>query len=104
MLSNKQFDNKQLWESALVDIEPNISKANFSTWFKNTHILKQEDGVVFLGVPNEFVREWLNNKYHSFILKALRETLDGVRGVEYVISKDNLDFKTQDNHVGRSIR
>jgi hypothetical protein len=30
------MDNKQLWDSVLVEIEINVSKANFSTWFKNT--------------------------------------------------------------------
>ncbi len=82
------MDNKQLWNSVLGDIELNISKANFSTWFKNTHVVKQEDGVVVLGVPNGFVKEWLSNKYHKPILKSLRSIGDDVRNVEYVIAKN----------------
>lgn len=83
------LDNKSLWETALGSLELETSKANFSTWFKNTHIVKQEDGTIFLGVPNEFVREWLYNKYHKSILKALRDTSGSVRGVEYIICKDD---------------
>lgn len=52
-------ETKQLWENVLVDIELSISKANFSTWFKDTYITKVDDGVVFLSVPNEFVKDWL---------------------------------------------
>ena len=59
------MDNKQLWENVLVDIELSISKANFSTWFKDTHISKYDDGTVYLNVPNEFVKDWLLNKYHK---------------------------------------
>ena len=79
-------DNKQLWDNVLNEIESYISRANFSTWFRNTFIIKIEDRVVFLGVPNEFVRDWLYNKYHKNILKSLRELLDGVRNIEYVIA------------------
>jgi chromosomal replication initiator protein len=83
------MDNKELWDKALVDIELEVSKANFSTWFRNTHIMKQEDGAVFVGVQNEFVRDWLSNKYHSTILRILRNAAPDVRSVEYVITKND---------------
>lgn len=81
------IDNKKLWELALSEIELSISKANFGTWFKNTHIIRFEDGIIHLGVPNAFVRDWLSNKYHKFILKALRDTDEGVRSIEYTINR-----------------
>lgn len=80
-------DTKQLWEKALLDIEPNISKANFNTWFRNTFIAKQDAGDIYISVPNNFVRDWLESKYHKLIIKALRELEPGVRAVEYVITK-----------------
>ncbi len=79
---------KQLWENTLVDIELSISKANFSTWFKNTSIQKMDSGVVYIGVPNQFVKDWLANKYHKDILKTLRNFSAEVRGLEYIISRD----------------
>lgn len=80
------MDTKQLWGGVLGEIEPTISRANFSTWFKNTHIAKYEEGIIVVGVPNEFVKDWLFNKYHKPILKSLRELAGGVRGLEYVVS------------------
>ena len=50
---------KQLWKNCLAEIETGISKANFSTWFKNTSIIREEAGIIYIGVPNEFVRDWL---------------------------------------------
>lgn len=82
------MDIKQLWENTLVDIELNISKANFSTWFKNTSIQKMDTGVVYVGVPNQFVKDWLTKKYHKDILKTLRSFSLEIRSLEYIISKD----------------
>src|SRR3989338_2489290 len=81
------MNTKQLWKNCLVEIETGLSKANFSTWFKNTSIIKEDAGIVFIGVPNEFVRDWLMNKYHKLITKTIAEAYDGMRAVEYVITK-----------------
>ncbi|MFA5095524.1 MAG: chromosomal replication initiator protein DnaA [Candidatus Paceibacterota bacterium] len=81
------MDTKQLWKNCLVEIEAGVSKANFSTWFKNTCILKEEVGIVYVGVPNEFVRDWLKNKYHKLITKTIADAYENMRAVEYVITK-----------------
>lgn len=81
------MDTKQLWKNCLAEIETGISKANFSTWFKNTSILKEEVGIVYIGVPNEFVRDWLKNKYHKLITKTVANAYENMRGVEYTITK-----------------
>jgi len=81
------MDIKNLWKNCLVEIEGTVSKANFSTWFKNTHILKEEDGIVYIGVPNEFVRDWIKNKYHKLITKTIADSCQNMRAIEYVITK-----------------
>ena len=82
------MDNIKLWDNTLAQIELSISKASFNTWFKETRIVKQDEGLVQIGVPNTFVQEWLMSKYHSNILKTLRSIQNNVRNIEYVVSKD----------------
>lgn len=79
-------DIKTLWKHALASIETIVSGANFKTWFKGTHIVKIEEGTVYIGVPNLFAKDWLYSKHHKTILKALRDLSEVVRSVEYVIS------------------
>lgn len=81
------INNTQLWEKTLFDLEGELSRANFSTWFKNTAILKQDEGVVIVGVPNEFVKDWLQNKFHKTILRSLRNLSENIRSVEYTVCK-----------------
>jgi len=82
-------DIKQLWVNTLAEVELVVSKANFTTWFKNTNIVKEEGGIVYISVPNEFVKDWIINKYHKFILKTLRGMSESVRGLEYIISRED---------------
>jgi len=95
------IENKTLWNSVLAQIELGISKANFSMWFKDSFIIKQDDGVVFLGVPNVFVKDWLLNKYHKDILKNLRTFGENIRNVEYLVAKEENKNSTKEttSHV-----
>ncbi|HEV7424400.1 MAG TPA: DnaA/Hda family protein, partial [Candidatus Paceibacterota bacterium] len=81
------MNTKQLWKNCLVEIETGMSKANFSTWFKNTSIIKEDTGIIYIGVPNEFVRDWLMNKYHKLITKTIADAYESMRAVEYTITK-----------------
>lgn len=76
---------KELWQSILGEIELNISKANFVTWFKNTKIHSKKDGVVTISVPNGFTKEWLENKYNKLIFKILRNKSSDIKDVKFVI-------------------
>ncbi len=66
------MDKKQIWQAVLGEIELNISKANFTTWFKNTFISSFDENQVIVSVPNAFTKAWLEKKYHDEILKALK--------------------------------
>jgi len=65
--------NQQLWQAALGELELQISKPNFTTWFKNTFILDREEDKVIIGVTNTFTKVWLEKKYHDLIIKSLKE-------------------------------
>ncbi len=90
------MENEQLWNNVLVEIELAVSKANFNTWFKDTRILKQESGTVFISVPNTFAKDWLFNKYHKTILKFLRNLAEHTRVIEYVVAKEDGKHKESD--------
>ena len=70
------MNNEQLWQAVLGEIELNLSKANFTTWFKNTFVSSQEEDKVIIGVPNTFTKAWLEKKYHKEIAAAL----ENIRG------------------------
>lgn len=89
ILQTEQVDVKQLWDDALVKIELSITTANFKTWFRDTHIVSLEDGTMLVGVPSVFVKDWLQDKFHTMILKTLRDLTPHVRSIEYTVAHRN---------------
>ena len=89
IVRTEQVDVKRLWDDALVKIELSITTANFKTWFRDTHIVTLEDGTVTIGVPSVFVKDWLQDKFNTMILKTLRDLTPHVRSVEYIVAQRN---------------
>lgn len=86
------MDKQQIWEAALGELELSLSKANFTTWFKNTSILDYDSKKVMIAVPNAFTKEWLKNKYEPQIVEALRNVLGSIEKVGYEV-KSPLEIK-----------
>ena len=89
IVHTEQVDVKKLWDDALVKIELSITTANFKTWFRDTHIVSLEDGTATVGVPSVFVKDWLQDKFRTMILKTLRDLTPHVRSVEYIVAPRN---------------
>ena len=65
------MDTNQLWQAVLGEVELSISKASFTTWFKNTFILNFTEHETIVGVPTSFTKTWLEKKYNDKIIAAL---------------------------------
>lgn len=79
------MNNEQLWQAILGEIELGLSRANFTTWFKNTFISSRENGKVIICVPNTFTKAWLEKKYHQEIISAFKNV--GIEDVKEIIYK-----------------
>ncbi len=80
--------NYEIWQAVLAEFELNLSKANFTTWFRNTGIVSYNQGHTVICVPNAFTKSWLEKKYHSDIVKTLeRITGKPIKKVEYSVEK-----------------
>src|SRR3989338_4584249 len=87
MTTLTSMSNRELWQNALVQIELGTSEASFRTWFRNTDIASREAGTVHVAVPSKIVKEWLMEKHHKLIMKALRGLDSSVRTVEYAVHR-----------------
>jgi len=81
------MDRDTLWQAALGELEVSLSKANFTTWFRDTFILDTNDTKVVVGVPHTFAQEWLRKNYHKQLIEALRKLIPTLVQLDYVVSQ-----------------
>jgi chromosomal replication initiator protein len=61
----------EIWEAALGELQLQLSKPNYQTWFKGTQGLAYDGDQFLVGVPNAFVAEYLEKNQRSLIEKTL---------------------------------
>jgi len=74
-----------LWQAVLGEIELSVSHASYVTWFKNTHVIKNKDSIITVGVPNVFIKQQLESKYNQLIFDILRKNGTSPQKIEYKI-------------------
>ncbi len=82
--------HEELWQAVLAQVQLQISSASFATWFRNTQIASQKEGVIFVSAPTSFAKEWLEQKYNKTIFKILHNLDRGIKGVRYETGKIGL--------------
>jgi chromosomal replication initiator protein len=77
---------EQIWQAALGELQLQMTKATFDTWFKTSRVVAYEDGTFVIGVSSAYAKDWLENRLSG----AVKRTLNGIAGrsveVRYMIS------------------
>lgn len=81
-------DLDQIWQAALGEIEIQVSRPNFATWFKNSRLLEKQNGVALVALPNNFSKEWIEKRYYKVVLGALRNLDDNTKKVDFVVTQN----------------
>lgn len=62
-----------LWDQTLIKIQKKISKPSFETWLKATKAYALQGDTLTITAPNEFARDWLEERYSKLIAGILLE-------------------------------
>ncbi len=75
----------QIWQAALGELELQMTRATFDTWFKTSRVVAYEDGTFVIGVNSAYAKDWLENRLSG----TIKRTLNGIAGrsveVKYVV-------------------
>lgn len=61
---------KKLWDAVLGEIQLQVTRPCYETWFKNTSGAGRENGSLLVDTPNAFVAEMLEKRMSSIICQA----------------------------------
>jgi chromosomal replication initiator protein len=77
-----------LWNAALSTIEKKISKPSFDTWLKSTKAHSLQGDLLVITAPNEFARDWLEERYSQLISGILYEITGEELSVKFIIPQN----------------
>jgi len=99
-------DTNQIWLTSLEELEVIISKANFTTWFKDTFIysFNPKDESLIIGVPSSFHQQWLQDKYHQQIIGVLKKHIPSLSDLKYKVASKKTNSEKEKSIVEDQIK
>lgn len=97
---------RDVWQTVLGEIEIQISRPNFLTWLKESQLIErnEKEGVALVGLPNQFAKEWVKNRYHKLILGSLRQIDSTIKNVDYIVVNQTVAGDAAGKVVHRKVR
>jgi chromosomal replication initiator protein len=89
-----------VWQAVLGELEISVTRPAYLTYFKNTALLKAEDGQVVIGVTNVFVKETIEKKFNDLVLSTLKKQGIEVQEVLYKMMPAKMQKQAQEGLEG----
>ncbi|MDD7796225.1 chromosomal replication initiator protein DnaA [Clostridium sp. 'White wine YQ'] len=86
----------QLWEKTLNIVKSEMTEVSFNTWIKSCEPLSISSDSIKIGVPNEFTRDILEQRYKDLVANAIRLVSSKKYNIEFLIESD---FQKEDVKV-----
>ncbi|RJQ31896.1 MAG: chromosomal replication initiator protein DnaA [Actinobacteria bacterium] len=83
-MTTKQLE--LVWNETLKIIKSQLNTPTFKTWFKNVYPNHLGDSRLVVGVPSDFAKEWLENRYAPMLTAALQEVAGVPMDVEFEVN------------------
>ena len=80
-----------LWDRTLENIQTKVSKPSFDTWLKSTKAHSLQGNSLVITAPNEFARDWLEERYSPLIAGVLYEITGEEFGVKFIIPQNQAE-------------
>lgn len=75
----------QVWQTALGQLQMQMTRATFDTWVRQTTALACEDGMFIIGVHNGYAKDWLENRLQGLIVRTLTDIVGQSVQVRFVV-------------------
>jgi chromosomal replication initiator protein len=88
---------RRVWDTALGQLQLQVTRPNYDTWLKDTVGLAGDDGSFLVGTPSDFVSEWLSAKMGPVIDRTVGRILGHEVSVRFqVITPESGDNGRQE--------
>lgn len=75
----------ELWEKTLSILKEELTEVSFNTWIKSIKPISLDNTTFKLGVPNNFTKDILENRYKDLIINALKSVSNRTFSIDFLI-------------------
>lgn len=77
-----------LWDSVLEIVRSEVNEPTFKTWFSQAAPDRLDGDTLYVSVPNDFTRDWMEDRYRGLVSSALRQVTGRTAAVVFGVGPD----------------
>ncbi|MBI4999823.1 chromosomal replication initiator protein DnaA [Candidatus Gottesmanbacteria bacterium] len=81
------MENSKLWQTVLAELEVQVSKPSFATFFSKTSLVSFENEVATIGCPNPLIQKMIETRYYSLLKNILDKHTSSNNSLLFTIKK-----------------
>lgn len=86
---------KEIWEKTLNTLKGELTEVSFNTWIKSIEPVALSDTTIKLGVPNNFTKDILENRYKDLIKNSIQAVFNKSYNIEFfILSEEAVELAT----------
>jgi len=89
-----------VWQKAQNPIKSSIGETSYDTWFSHLGISENNPGVLTIEAPDEYFKNWIDERYRTIIERCLRTEAGQGIGIEFAVNAELLNKNTQQKLEG----
>ena len=79
---------EEIWQQVLSQLQPEMPRASYETWAKDTQALSLEKNVLTVCARNAYARDWLESRMTAIVQNILKGILDHPVSVRFVANEN----------------
>lgn len=87
---------EEVWRLTLAEVSKDLTKPSSETWLRSARVVSIKDHCLIVEVPNDFTKNWFENRYKDLIISSLRKITAATFDVSFIIATDPIE-KVDDN-------
>ncbi|MDE2221679.1 MAG: chromosomal replication initiator protein DnaA [Candidatus Omnitrophica bacterium] len=84
-----------VWQKAQKPIRTTIGETSYDTWFSHLKICENNPGVLTIQAPDEYFKNWIDERYRTIIERCLRTEAGQGVNIEFAVNAELLNKNTQ---------
>lgn len=86
---------REIWDKTLNTLKGELTEVSFNTWIKSIEPMSISDTTIRLGVPNNFTKDILENRYKDLIKNSIQAVFNKSYNIEFfIISEEAVELES----------
>ncbi len=90
------MNKEEIWEKTLEDMKGKLREPSFETWLKPTEPVKIDENTITINAPNDFTKDWLENRYIDSIKESLKKITNKDLKVKFVLPGEEVETEEEE--------